>query len=120
MNITPAEYEALGFLPGEDETELIRAITRAKLLLDGMTGGACSAPNSLPEEKQLYLKKAICAQAEFLLENGLSQDGFYESVKIGDFSYSRSKQKDRLLISPFAVALLKLNGLYDIHSEVIG
>lgn len=120
MNITPAEYEDLGFLPGQDEEELMRAIRRAELLLDNITGGSITACDSLSDLKKHALKKAICAQAEFFLETGFTQENQGQTIKVGDFSYTLPKQHGNLPLNPFAMALLKLNGLYQIQTEVMG
>ena len=108
MLLTINEYNALGFEGGEDEETCEKALARAERMVDLLTDGKCS-DGDIPEQTLRDLKQAIAAQAEMYLLNG-AQPSAGKTV-IGDFSYT-AESDSISAVSPLAMTILKLAGLY--------
>lgn len=105
-------YNMHGFENVSDETALTKALYRSEQLIDVMTDGKCSDFQALDETRLSGLKQAICLQAEFYLADGYVSGGG-RKVTLGDFFYQEDDFGGCRIISPVALAVLKLGGLYD-------
>ena len=77
-----------------DRDELNVILRRAEAVVDGAIYLSGITVKSAPECFRVRLEMAVCAQAEYILENGgisaLSEDNSGGSVSLGKFSYSGS------------------------------
>lgn len=77
-----------------DMDELNAIMRRAEAVVDGAIFLSGITVKSAPECFRVRLEMAVCAQAEYILENGgisaLSEDNSGGSVSLGKFSYSGS------------------------------
>ncbi len=106
MILTIEEYKNMGFEGGEDESACEKALTRAENLVALLCGGSLE---SFDESAVPCLKQAIAAQAEeYLLNGGQPMSG---KTTVGDFSYS-AEENGGTAVSPLAMTVLKLGGLY--------
>lgn len=113
--------------PPEEIALLERALSRAELIIDTVTGGRCARPETLTIAARDRLRTAVCVQAEFMLKNGFdSAGGSSENIKvrIGDFSYesagiaSGSGGADYNDVAPAAMTMLMLSGIVAAGAEV--
>ena len=108
MLLSIDEYNALGFEGGEDEEACEKALARAERMVDLLTDGKCSDEN-ISGQRLGDLKQAIAAQAEsYLLYGAQPAAG---KTTVGDFSYTADSDNISA-VSPLAMAILKLAGLY--------
>lgn len=82
-----------------DRDELNAILRRAEAVVDGAIFLSGITVESAPECFRVRLEMAVCAQAEYILENGgvsaLSEDDSGGSVSLGKFSYSGSSSGAR-------------------------
>ena len=115
MLLTIEEYNGLGFdgcVDEKDEERVEKAICRAQRMVDLLTDGKAAAAEKgeITDEAAIgNLKQAIGAQAEFYLENGACPAA--GTTRLGDFSYTIENEGINA-ISPVAMAVLKLSGLF--------
>lgn len=91
MTVT-AEYYSANWGGWSDEEELTAALKRAELIVDRSIFPSGYTVSTAPEPWRTAAQNAVCAQAEFILENGgvpaLSETTDGGSVSLGKFSYS--------------------------------
>lgn len=91
MTVT-AEYYSANWGGYSDEEELTAALKRAELIVDREIFPSGYTVATTPEVWRTAAQNAVCAQAEFILENGgvpaLSETTDGGSVTLGKFSYS--------------------------------
>ena len=91
MTVT-AEYYSANWGGWTDSDELTAALKRAELIVDREIFPSGSTVAATPEVWRTAAQNAVCAQAEFILENGgvsaLSETTDGGSVTLGKFSYS--------------------------------
>ena len=91
MTVT-AEYYSANWGGYSDEEELTAALRRAELIVNHSIFPSGYTVSTAPEPWRTAAQKAVCAQAEFILENGgvsaLSETTDGGSVSLGKFSYS--------------------------------
>lgn len=91
MTVT-AEYYAEHWGAWADTDELTAALRRAEIIVDGEIFPSGYTVASAPEAWREAAQNAVCAQAEFILENGgiaaLSDTADGGAVSLGKFSYS--------------------------------
>lgn len=91
MTVT-AEYYAEHRGAYADTDELTAALRRAEIIVDGEIFPSGYTVSTVPEAWREAAQNAVCAQAEFILENGgvaaLSDTADGGSVSLGKFSYS--------------------------------
>ena len=105
-----------GDFGGSDE-ELAALLSRAEIIVNNavMLSGVTVETAQEVFRKPLY--SAVCAQADFITENGgiaaLSESNSGGSVSLGKFSYSGGSEGAGSLLSlcPQAVSLLECTGL---------
>ena len=108
MLLTIDEYNALGFEGGEDAEVCEKALARAERMIDLLTDGKCNEED-IPGVELADLKQAIAAQAEMYLLHGAQPAA--GKTAVGDFSYT--VEEDSIsAVSPLAMTILKLAGLY--------
>lgn len=91
MTVT-AEYYSANWGGWTDSDELTAALKRAELIVDREIFPSGYTVAATPEVWRTATQNAVCAQAEFILENGgvsaLSETTDGGSVTLGKFSYS--------------------------------
>ncbi len=91
MTVT-AEYYSENWGGWTDSDELTAALKRAELIVDREIFPSGYTVAATPEVWRTAAQNAVCAQAEFILENGgvpaLSETTDGGSVSLGKFSYS--------------------------------
>lgn len=91
MTVT-AEYYSANWGGWTDSDELTAALKRAELIVDREIFPSGYIVATTPEVWRTAAQNAVCAQAEFILENGgvsaLSETTDGGSVTLGKFSYS--------------------------------
>lgn len=91
MTVT-AEYYSENWGGWTDSDELTAALKRAELIVDREIFPSGYTVAATPEVWRTAAQNAVCAQAEFILENGgvpaLSETTDGGSVTLGKFSYS--------------------------------
>lgn len=91
MTVT-AEYYSANWGGYSDEEELTAALRRAELIVNHSIFPSGYTVSTVPEAWRTAAQNAVCAQAEFILENGgisaLSETTDGGSVSLGKFSYS--------------------------------
>ena len=91
MTVT-AEYYSANWGAYADTDELTAALKRAELIVDREIFPSGYTVSTTPEVWRTAAQNAVCAQAEFILENGgvsaLSETTDGGSVSLGKFSYS--------------------------------
>lgn len=91
MTVT-AEYYSANWGGYSDEEELTAALKRAEIIVDRAIFPLGYTVSTAPEPWRTAAQNAVCAQAEFILENGgvsaLSETTDGGSVSLGKFSYS--------------------------------
>lgn len=93
MTVT-AEYYSANWGSWADTEELTAALRRAEIIVDREIFPSGYSVSTVPEVWRTAAQNAVCAQAEFILENGgvsaLSETTDGGSVSLGKFSYSSS------------------------------
>lgn len=93
MTVT-AEYYSGNWGGWSDTEELTAALRRAEIIVDREIFPSGYTVSTVPEVWRTAAQNAVCAQAEFILENGgvsaLSETTDGGSVTLGKFSYSSS------------------------------
>ena len=93
MTVT-AEYYSANWGGWADTDELTAALRRAEIVVDREIFPSGYTVSTVPEVWRTAAQNAVCAQAEFILENGgisaLSETTDGGSVSLGKFSYSGS------------------------------
>ena len=84
MTVT-AEYYSENWGGWADTDELTAALRRAEIIVDREIFPSGYTVSTMPEVWRTAAQNAVCAQAEFILENGGTDGG---SVSLGKFSYS--------------------------------
>ncbi len=125
--VTKADYEEYGAMPIEDDALCERLLKRATRDIVLLVGGELDFER-LSEKNQQRVKAAICAQTEFLLENGetaSSNPGGGGSFSIGSYSESdsgrygsasaaqKSRYADTVRQHLYLTGLLFAGGLYE-------
>ncbi|MGE9994810.1 hypothetical protein ACQRBK_07235 [Peptoniphilaceae bacterium SGI.137] len=125
--VTKAEYEAYGALPIDNDALCERLLKRATRDIVLLVGGELDF-DSLSDKNKAYVKDAICAQVEFLLENGetaSSLSGAGGSFSIGSYSESdsgryastsatkKSRYADTVWQHLYRTGLLFAGGIYE-------
>ena len=91
MTVT-ADYYAEHWGAYADTDELTAALRRAEIIVDREIFPSGYTASTVPEVWRTAAQNAVCAQAEFILENGgvsaLSETTDGGSVSLGKFSYS--------------------------------
>lgn len=91
MTVT-AEYYSENWGGWSDSDELTAALRRAEIIVDREIFPSGYTVSTVPEAWRTAAQNAVCAQAEFILENGgvpaLSETTDGGSVSLGKFSYS--------------------------------
>lgn len=91
MTVT-AEYYCENWGGWSDSDELTAALRRAEIIVDREIFPSGYTVPTVPEVWRTAAQNAVCAQAEFILENGgvcaLSETADGGSVSLGKFSYS--------------------------------
>lgn len=91
MTVT-AEYYSENWGGWTDSDELTAALRRAEIIVDREIFPSGYTVSTVPEVWRTAAQNAVCAQAEFILENGgvsaLSETTDGGSVSLGKFSYS--------------------------------
>lgn len=91
MTVT-AEYYSANWGGWADTDELTAALRRAEIIVDREIFPSGYTVSTVPEAWRTAAQNAVCAQAEFILENGgvpaLSETTDGGSVSLGKFSYS--------------------------------
>lgn len=91
MTVT-AEYYCENWGGWADTDELTAALRRAEIIVDREIFPSGYTVSTVPEPWRTAAQNAVCAQAEFILENGgvsaLSETTDGGSVSLGKFSYS--------------------------------
>ena len=91
MTVT-AEYYSENWGGWSDTEELTAALRRAEIIVDREIFPSGYTVSTAPEIWRTAAQNAVCAQAEFILENGgvsaLSETTDGGSVTLGKFSYS--------------------------------
>lgn len=91
MTVT-AEYYSENWGGWADTDELTAALRRAEIIVDREIFPSGYTVSTMPEVWRTAAQNAVCAQAEFILENGgvpaLSETTDGGSVSLGKFSYS--------------------------------
>ena len=91
MTVT-AEYYAEHWGAWADSDELTAALRRAEIIVDGEIFPSGYTVSTAPVAWREAARNAVCAQAEFILENGgvsaLSDTADGGAVSLGKFSYS--------------------------------
>lgn len=91
MTVT-AEYYSANWGGYSDEEEMTAALKRAEIIVDRAVFPSGYTVSTAPEPWRTAAQNAVCAQAEFILENGgvsaLSETTDGGSVSLGKFSYS--------------------------------
>lgn len=91
MTVT-AEYYTQNWGGWTDTEELTAALSRAEIIVDREIFPSGYTVATAPEVWRTAAQNAVCAQAEFILENGgvpaLSETTDGGSVTLGKFSYS--------------------------------
>lgn len=91
MTVT-AEYYSANWGGWSDSDELTAALKRAEIIVDREIFPSGFTVSTSPEVWRTAAQNAVCAQAEFILENGgvpaLSETTDGGSVSLGKFSYS--------------------------------
>lgn len=91
MTVT-AEYYSGNWGGWSDTEELTAALRRAEIIVDREIFPSGYTVSTVPEIWRTAAQNAVCAQAEFILENGgvsaLSETTDGGSVSLGKFSYS--------------------------------
>ena len=91
MTVT-ADYYAEHWGAYADTDELTAALRRAEIIVDREIFPSGYTASTVPEVWRTAAQNAVCAQAEFILENGgvsaLSETTGGGSVSLGKFSYS--------------------------------
>lgn len=91
MTIT-TEYYSENWGGWVDTDELTAALRRAEIIVDREIFPSGYTVSTVPEAWRTAAQNAVCAQAEFILENGgvpaLSETTDGGSVSLGKFSYS--------------------------------
>ena len=119
--MTLAEYYKTvwgGDFGGSDE-ELTALLSRAEIIVNNAVMMSGVTVETAPETLQKPLYSAVCAQADYIGENGgisaLSEDNSGGSVSLGKFSYSGSSDGgaggSACALCPQAVSLLECTGL---------
>ena len=120
MTVT-AEYYSENWGGWADTDELTAALRRAEIIVDREIFPSGYTVSTVPEAWRTAAQNAVCAQAEFILENGgvsaLSETTDGGSVSLGKFSYSGGGSSDSSGVSAVnslcdqAMALLEPTGL---------
>lgn len=91
MTVT-AEYYSANWGSWADTDELTAALRRAEIIVDREIFPSGYSVSTVPGTWRTAAQNAVCAQAEFILENGgvsaLSETTDGGSVSLGKFSYS--------------------------------
>lgn len=91
MTVT-AEYYSENWGGWADTDELTAVLRRAEIIVDREIFPSGYTVSTMPEVWRTAAQNAVCAQAEFILENGgvpaLSETTDGGSVSLGKFSYS--------------------------------
>ena len=103
-----------GDFGGSDE-ELAALLSRAEIIVNNAVMMSGFTVETAPETLQKPLYSAVCAQADYIGENGgisaLSESNSGGSVSLGKFSYSAGGGGSLLALCPQAVSLLECTGL---------
>lgn len=105
-----------GDFGGSDE-ELTALLSRAEIIVNNAVMMSGVTVETAPETLRKPLYSAVCAQADYISENGgiaaLSESDFGGSVSLGRFSYSGGSEGGGSLcgLSPQAASLLECTGL---------
>lgn len=106
-----------GDFGGSDE-ELAALLSRAEIIANNAVMMSGVTVETAPETLQKPLYSAVCAQADYISENGgiaaLSESGFGGSVSLGKFSYSGGNAEgggSLCGLCPQAFSLLECTGL---------
>lgn len=120
MTVT-AEYYSENWGGWGDTNELTAALRRAEIIVDREIFPSGYTVSTMPEVWRTAAQNAVCAQAEFILENGgvpaLSETTDGGSVSLGKFSYSGGGSSGSSGVSAVnslcdqALALLEPTGL---------
>lgn len=103
-----------------DETDFLSLLPRAEEIVEEMTMYRLTPMSflAMPADTQLRVKKAICAQLEYLDANGgsdMDNGADLQSAGLGKFSYSRGSSMDgnssQSIYSPRAQRILYPTGL---------
>lgn len=107
MTVT-ADYYAEHWGAYADTDELTAALRRAEIIVDGEIFPSGYTVSTVPETWREAAQNAVCAQAEFILENGgvsaLSDTADGGSVSLGKFSYSGVSSAGGTTASGFSAA----------------
>ena len=105
-----------GDFGGSDE-ELTALLSRAEIIVNNAVMMSGVTVENAPETLQKPLYSAVCAQADYISENGgisaLSESSSGGSVSLGKFSYSGGSSEGGSLcgLCPQAASLLECTGL---------
>ena len=106
-----------GDFGGSDE-ELAALLSRAEIIVNNAVMMSGVTVETAPDTLQEPLYSAVCAQADYISENGgisaLSESNSGGSVSLGRFSYSGGSSEGAgslLSLCPQAVSLLECTGL---------
>lgn len=102
-----------------DKDELNAILRRAEAVVDGAIFLSGITVKAAPECLRERLNMAVCAQAEYIIENGgisaLSESNSGGSVSLGKFSYSGGSEGgaggSACALCPQAVSMLECTGL---------
>ena len=106
-----------GDFGGSDE-ELAALLSRAEIIVNNAVTMSGVTVETAPDTLQKPLYSAVCAQADYISENGgisaLSESNSGGSVSLGRFSYSGGSSEgggSLFSLCPQAVSLLECTGL---------
>lgn len=107
--------ETYGFLM-TDPLEIKRNISLAQVKIDELTFGRIRKKGfeNLTDFQRDMISRAVCAQADYIAENGFDDGQSVESYSVLDISVSVGDSKSesgRLGVSALALSLLRLSGL---------
>jgi hypothetical protein len=94
------------------EADFSKFEARAEVIIDELTSYRISDLSSESEDTQTRFKSAICAQIEYISENGIGlfTDDRSQSVGLGKFNYSKSSDEPEL-VAPLVYKYLNPTGL---------
>lgn len=107
--------EMYGFLM-TDPLEIKRNISLAQVKIDELTFGRIRKKGfeNLTDFQRDMISRAVCAQADYIAENGFDDGQSVESYSVLDISVSVGDSKSesgRIGVSALALSLLRLSGL---------
>lgn len=119
MTLTEYYKTVWGGEHGGSDEELAALLSRAEMIVNNAVMMSGVTVETAPETLQKPLYSAVCAQADYIGENGgisaLSESNSGGSVSLGKFSYSGSGSSEGggslLSLCPQAVSLLECTGL---------